>query len=168
MGAHTTPVTWERCGGPSGYRAYSRKREEYTADFCIVSRRMLDEIEYRIFRYHYLLGADWKLCCRQLKMDRGAFFHHVYRIEHQLGRVFAELTPYALYPVSEYFWAPRETSPMSPRLQNARRGAMHGSRCRRNAWVDEKFPHADRGGRREIPEVGRRGSPHTEGLHFAP
>jgi hypothetical protein len=36
-------------------------------------------------------------------MDRGAFFHAVYRIEQRLGRVFAELEPYALYPLSEYF-----------------------------------------------------------------
>jgi hypothetical protein len=73
------------------------------ADFCLVSRRTLDDIENRIFRSHYLLGADWRLCCRQLNLDRGTFFHHVYNIEDRLGRVFAELTPYALYPVSEYF-----------------------------------------------------------------
>jgi len=73
------------------------------ADFCLVSRRTLEDFEHRIFRVHYLLGADWRLCCRQLKMDRGKFFHHVYDIESRLGRVFAELTPYALYPVSEYF-----------------------------------------------------------------
>jgi hypothetical protein len=73
------------------------------ADFCLVSRRTLDDFEHQIFRFHYLLGADWRLCCRQLKIDRGTFFHHVYDIENRLGRVFAELTPYALYPVSEYF-----------------------------------------------------------------
>ena len=103
MGAHTNSVTWERCGGATGYRTYSRVREEYMADFCLVSRRTLEDFEHQLFRYHYLLGADWKLCCRQLKMDRGKFFHHVYDIESRLGRVFAELAPYALYPVSEYF-----------------------------------------------------------------
>jgi hypothetical protein len=35
-------------------------------------------------------------------MDRGTFFHSIYRIEQRLGRVFAELEPYALYPPSEY------------------------------------------------------------------
>jgi len=100
---HINAVTWERCGGPAGYRTYSRKREEYMADFCLVSRRTLEDPEHRVFRAHYLLGADWKLCCRQLKMDKGTFFHHVYSIEGQLGRVFAELTPYSLYPVAEYF-----------------------------------------------------------------
>jgi hypothetical protein len=38
-----------------------------------------------------------------MNIDRGSFFHHVYNIEDRLGRVFAELTPYALYPVAEYF-----------------------------------------------------------------
>jgi hypothetical protein len=88
-----------------GYRTYSRKREEFMADFCLVSRRTLEDIEHKIFRAHYLLGADWRFCCRQLKLDKGTFFHHVYEIERRLGRVFAELTPYALYPVAEYFAA---------------------------------------------------------------
>lgn len=73
------------------------------ADFCLVSRRELDDFEYRIFRFHHLLGADWRLCCRQLKMERGDFFHAVYRIERKLGKVFAELEPYPLYPLPEYF-----------------------------------------------------------------
>jgi hypothetical protein len=72
-------------------------------DFDLVSRRALSEYEHRIFRYHFLLGADWKLCCRQLKMDRGTFFHAIYKIEEKLGRIFAELRPYALYPLDEYF-----------------------------------------------------------------
>jgi hypothetical protein len=36
-------------------------------------------------------------------MDRGNFFHSVYRIQQKLGRVFRELQPYALYPLDEYF-----------------------------------------------------------------
>src|SRR5580700_6343646 len=103
LGSHTNAVTWERCGGPSGYRAYSRKREEYMADFFLVSRRTLEDLENRVFRYHFMLGADWKVCCRKLKVDRGNFFHTVYNIENRLGRVFAELAPYPLYPVAEYF-----------------------------------------------------------------
>jgi hypothetical protein len=73
------------------------------ADFCLVSRRVLDEFTYKVFRYHFLLGADWKLCCRQLQIDRGTFFHTIYRIEQQLGRTFAELKPYPLFPLDEYF-----------------------------------------------------------------
>ena len=44
------------------------------------------QTEDKIFRYHFLLGADWKLCARKLGIDRGNFFHAVYRIEQKLGR----------------------------------------------------------------------------------
>jgi len=103
LGTHTGTVSLEFCRGREGRRTYARKGEEFLADFCLVSRRVLDDFEHRIFRYHFLLGADWRLCCRQLKMDRGSFFHAVYRIEQKLGRTFAELEPYGLYPVNEYF-----------------------------------------------------------------
>ena len=115
-GAHTSTVTLEFCGGADGRRTYSRKREEYIADFCLISRRHLTEAEHRIFRFHFLLGADWKLCCHRLGMDRGTFFHHVYRIQQTLGKAFAETQPYALFPLDEYFngvprrrvsWVPR-------------------------------------------------------------
>jgi hypothetical protein len=103
QGPHTSPVTLDFCSGAEGRRTYSRKREEYLADFCLVSKRSLTAEEHRIFRIHFLLGADWRLCCRQLRMDRGNLFHFIYRIEHKLGRVFAELRPYALFPLDEYF-----------------------------------------------------------------
>jgi hypothetical protein len=100
---HIGSVALEYCKGAEGHRNYGRKREEFAADFCLVSRRHLGPSEYQLFRYHFLLGADWKLCCRRLKLERGVFFHSVYRIEHRLGRVFATLQPYPLYPVNEYF-----------------------------------------------------------------
>ncbi len=89
--------------GPSHRVAWGRKDEEYCADFLLVSRRTLSPEEYKIFNYHFLLGADWKLCCMRLKMDRGSFFHAVYRIQQTLGRTFRELQPYGLYPLDEYF-----------------------------------------------------------------
>ena len=102
-GAHTGTVTLEFCRGRDGRRTFSRKREEYLADFCLISRRVLDDYDDRLFRFHFLLGADWRLCCRQLKLDRGDFFHAIYRIEQRLGRAFAETEPYALFPLSDYF-----------------------------------------------------------------
>ena len=36
-------------------------------------------------------------------MDRGEFFHEVYRIQQKLGRAFRELEPYGLWPLPEYF-----------------------------------------------------------------
>jgi hypothetical protein len=99
-------VSLEAVQGSDHKRTWGRKDEEYIADFCLVSRRSLSKSEHLIFKYHYLLGADWKLCCKKLKMDRGNFFHTVYKIEQRLGRVFRELKPYALYPVKEYFSGP--------------------------------------------------------------
>lgn len=90
-------------GGKDSYRTYGRKIEDYIADFCLVSRRTLAPQEYDAFRYFFLLGADWKLCCRKLNLDRGNFFHMIYRIEQKLGRTFRELDPYGLYPLDEYF-----------------------------------------------------------------
>ena len=96
-------VSLEANPGQQRKATWGLKNEEYIADFCLVSRRTLSESENVIFRWHYLLGADWKLCCRKLNLDRGAFFHEVYRIEQKLGRTFRELEPHALFPLDEYF-----------------------------------------------------------------
>jgi hypothetical protein len=98
-------VRFEIIGGQERRTVWGRKDEEYIADFCLVSKRYLDESEYRLFRFHFLLGADWRLCCRQLKMEKGIFFHSVYRIQQKLGRAFRELAPYPLFPLDEYFAA---------------------------------------------------------------
>jgi hypothetical protein len=103
LGERTASVSWEPCYGPTGGRMYSRKREEYIADFLGVTQRSLTEEEYRVFRYYFLLGADYVLCCRKLDTDKGTFFHTIYNIEEKLGRIYAELQPYALYPLREYF-----------------------------------------------------------------
>jgi hypothetical protein len=110
---YMTRVTMSLTRGRERHFNWSRKDEEYIADFTLIARRTLDEREYRIFKYHFLLGADWRLCCRKLSMDRGQFFHSVYRIEHKLGRVFRELEPYGLFPLDEYFASTtRETAPV--------------------------------------------------------
>jgi hypothetical protein len=96
-------VSLEANPGRQHRSVWGLKDEEFIADFCLVSRRALSEREHRIFKYHYLLGADWKICCRKLKMERGEFFHEVYRIEQRLGRTFRELEPHALFPLDEYF-----------------------------------------------------------------
>src|SRR5581483_8871885 len=100
---HISRVSLE--ANPGRHRKYiwGLKDEEYTADFCLVSRRTLEESQYTLFKYHFLLGADWRLCCRKLKIDRGTFFHDVYRMEQKLGRTFRELEPHALFPLDEYF-----------------------------------------------------------------
>jgi hypothetical protein len=87
------------------------KDEEFIADFTLVARRNLTDEEHRLFRFHFLLGADWKLCSRKLGMERGNFFHAVYRIEQKLGRVFRELEPYPLFPLDDYFHGPSRIGP---------------------------------------------------------
>ncbi len=114
--AYMGRVSLEFCRGKDRRRTYGRKREEYMADFCLVSRRYLDTFEYKIFCFHFLLGADWKLCCRQMGIDRGTFFHAVYRIEQRLGRVFRELEPYSLYPLDEYFGGRIQKEGLRPTL----------------------------------------------------
>lgn len=96
-------ISLEAIPGKKYKAVYSRKDEEYIADFCLVSRRVLSESDHKIFKFHVLHGADWKLCCNRLELDRGTFYHQVYRIQERLGRVFAELQPYALFPLDEYF-----------------------------------------------------------------
>jgi hypothetical protein len=91
--------------GPKGCGrvTWSRKDEEYLADFYLVTKRNLTAEHWKIFSAHFLLGADWKLCTRWLQMEKGDFFHEVYRIENHLGKVYRELKPYSLYPLDEYF-----------------------------------------------------------------
>ena len=113
-------VRFEIIGGQERRTVWGRKDEEYIADFCLVSKRFLDEFEYKIFRFHFLLGADWRLCCRQLKMEKGVFFHAVYRIQQKLGRAFRELAPYPLFPLDEYFGAVVRKE-LSPEARNVLR-----------------------------------------------
>jgi hypothetical protein len=109
---HISRVSLESNPGRQRKATWGMKSEEFMADFILVSRRNLNEYEYRIFKYHFLLGADWKLCCRKMNIDRGTFFHDVYRIQQKLGRTFRELEPYALFPLDEYFnGTPRSQAP---------------------------------------------------------
>ena len=125
-------VRLEHSGGKDHQQSWGMKDEEYMADFLLVTRRILTENEYRMFRFHFLLGADWKLCCRQMKTDRGTFFHMIYRLQQKLGLAFRELQPYSLYPLDEYFAGaikgapacalrvmPDRYQPMAPPLRKA-------------------------------------------------
>ena len=102
-----TRVSRERGATLSRTGGWGRKEEEYVADFCLIAKRTLNEEEYRIFRFHFLLGADYRLCCNKLHMERGIFFHMVYRIQRKLGRAFRETEPYPLFPMSDYFGGPQ-------------------------------------------------------------
>jgi hypothetical protein len=100
----------ERSSSADGKFTWGRKEEEYIADFLLVAKRTLDDSDYLVFKYHFLLGADWKLCCRKLKVEKGRYFHSLYRLMSKLGRTFAELQPYPLYPLNDYFHGERRGS----------------------------------------------------------
>jgi hypothetical protein len=124
---HLSKISLEPHLGRSRPTTWGRKDEEYIADFSPISRKYLDDFEHRLFRYHFLLGADWKLCTRKLGIDRGNFFHSVYRIEQKLGRIFRELEPYGLFPLDEYFHGPIKMIPerLGPvRLQSSVRSPL--------------------------------------------
>jgi hypothetical protein len=103
---HLSKISLEPALGKQRPGTWGRKDEEYIADFCGIARKTLDEQEHRLFRFYFLLSADWKLCSRRLGMDRSTFFHTIYRVEQKLGRVFRELEPYSLFPLDEYFNGP--------------------------------------------------------------
>ncbi len=106
---YLSKVSLEIHSGPNRRGTWGRKDEEYIADFLQIARRTLTDEEYRVFKYRFLLGADWRLCVRKLGIDRGTFFHIVYKVQEKLGAAYAETKPYSLYPVAEYFAStPRE------------------------------------------------------------
>jgi len=116
-----------------GYRFFSRKREEFVADFCLIAERELNPEDYRIFRYFFLLRADWKLCSRFTGLDRGNCFHAIYRVEEKLGRCFAEMKPYPLYPTDEYMGGTVKSALIHPNRKPIRIG-------RRRKSADERLP----------------------------
>ena len=114
-------VNLERSDGGRSTRAmFGHKNHEYMADFCLLAKRILtDPTEVAVFKFHFLLGADKPLCCRRLGLDRGTFWHAVYRVQEKLGRAFREVRPFPLFPLDEYFSAPmrgQRVEPCVPRV----------------------------------------------------
>lgn len=105
-----------RCEGLSPEpRAY--REAAYTADIELTAKRALTgrTVARAIWWYHFIHGCDWANCIRLIRyqvglpLNRGNYFHEVYRTEVMLGRVFLEMRPYSLCP-QEYFGFYRRTS----------------------------------------------------------
>jgi hypothetical protein len=79
--------------------AYSMPAAEYIADFELATRRALTGADAAIMEFHFYGGLPWRECLSGLSIDRGQFFHSVYRIEQKLGRRFL----LSLYPLPRYF-----------------------------------------------------------------
>ena len=64
-------VCYERASSGKSHRGtWSRKEEEYIADFELLARRTLDDVHYKIFRYHV---AQWRnLFCFNLLENGGS------------------------------------------------------------------------------------------------
>jgi hypothetical protein len=96
-------VTLDGAGPQCRRVVWGRKDEEYMADFLAMVKRTLTDEEHKVFRWHYLLGGDWRICCEKLALDKAFFFYEIYKIEAKLGRIFRETQPYGLYPIDEYY-----------------------------------------------------------------
>jgi len=107
-------ITLDLLPGPrhSHSLTVSRHEEEYSADFYLLAKRTLDPWHFRLFRLHFLAGRPWSQCLQRLHTSRGNFFHGVYRIQEILGRILAELLPYPLWPLDDYFHSYRSLGPL--------------------------------------------------------
>ncbi|MCC7497335.1 MAG: hypothetical protein IT160_07145 [Bryobacterales bacterium] len=84
---------------------YEMPNVDFRADFETTVKRTLTARQWRIFTLYFVSEIDWPAIAAELGMDRGQFFHEVYRIEAKLGRRLAELEPYSLFPIGRYFTA---------------------------------------------------------------
>lgn len=91
--------------GPPRLRRFGYPNAEFSADFLLIAKRALgeDTVGYRLFVAHFVERGTWRECGARLGMDRGSFFHEVYRVKERLGRAFRGCEPHALYPLDEYF-----------------------------------------------------------------
>jgi hypothetical protein len=98
-----TPVRLGTAKQPFRNDFYGRPGQEFVADLESLARRVLTPHEVRLFRLYHLAEGEGRSICRRLRLNEGAFWHSIYRLEAKLGRAARELKPYALFPVYEYF-----------------------------------------------------------------
>lgn len=72
---------------------------EFVADFERAVARALTPARRKLFELHFAGGLAWYDCLAKLRLDRGQFFHEVYRVEEAIG---AECLK-GLYPLDQYF-----------------------------------------------------------------
>lgn len=97
-------------------RMWGIKRNEFIADFEIIARRALSADEHKLFTMYFLQNLKWEQCAGPLGVDRGNFFHGVYRIEAKVGRAFFETKPYGIYPIDEYMSNSRVEEPKGAKI----------------------------------------------------
>jgi hypothetical protein len=105
---------WQRAGCQSkpSFRAILLR-----CDFELAAARSLKASDLSIFKLHFVAGGDWRSCCKALHLDRGDFFHAVYRVEETTGRA---LLARGIFPLFTYFnWGHQPTIPCKPRVAQA-------------------------------------------------
>jgi hypothetical protein len=83
---------------------FGRPHEEYRADFLLTAERALDGPARRIFDLYFVREWPWRSCSARCGMDRGSFWHVVYRIENRMGRALVER---GLWPITDYYSVPK-------------------------------------------------------------
>jgi len=97
-------VKWRMIArGARRFYSWGLPDQEYCADFCLIGRRTLSGVAYRIFRMHHLGGMEGEDCAWRLGIDLGSIWYQVYMVEQRLGYALRTVRPYALHPVDEYF-----------------------------------------------------------------
>ena len=80
---------------------------EFMVDFELTAWRALrgrPAEEWAVFRHHHLGRVAWPECGCLVGLNRGDFYHAVYRVEMRVGRACMEARPYSVWP-REYFAA---------------------------------------------------------------
>jgi len=75
---------------------------EFRADVELIARRWLDDAHLAVFRACYIDNLEGPPAYARAHQSRGAFYNHLYRLQAHLGRIFAELQPYGLFPPHAY------------------------------------------------------------------
>lgn len=90
-------LTVNRHNGP----ANECPRLEFSADMDSLARRCFaaNPKSLRLYREYHLQDSGWKSVARLLKLDRGNFFHLVYKVEAALGKMYFENE---LFPIDKY------------------------------------------------------------------
>lgn len=87
-----------------GHLTTTMKSSEYMADFDLAARRALDQAERQVLRLFFVENKTWRACALRSQVDKGTFFHAVYRTAQRMGQ---ELARSGLWPLDEYFGAHR-------------------------------------------------------------
>lgn len=124
-------VQFERKSQPGGRTLLLRghRNVEFSVDFLLVARRALAgrAIERAVFDVHCVGGREWRAALAEINrklgatlprpLDRGQFFHALYRLQALVGQALVETKPYRLYPLDEYFGGAMLTGGMVPRVR---------------------------------------------------